>query len=482
MCCILLESESETDEDDASEETEKNCIVCNRYHRHMIPVKDLSQDKIQQLMLHTDRPISSLDKEKICRQDAGMLEFMDINLETSVFCENPNRTHRQNCVTCGESLYTCTEDTTLDSETGLLLDNSSICEPISHHHLASSGYVPAAKKAFVLYALRCKFKKTNNRLQLTSCYCRKCHRVLRRKFEYAQKGEYYTPVKYKWQAEKAEECIITGCILKSYKHMAVVPDLMQVLFELETETTVSLCKNHRRMYTRELFASTRCMLCTKLLRKSSKDKKIQPSKTAKEEFTENLINCSLEVELPEDFLTAQYTVHKTCWRGMKLKVERDKAKTPKRRKLYFEDMENKDNSNAKETYCEFDDSAFDEELMSTLVVSNEDDLEEVTEKTLSKEEMMEEADIQTINFIQSELKKNGITTRKEITDVWNENLMTIAFQQGEEVIHIPKLRGDACQRRIESKFNKENEPQTDKLMFTYISKKGGESKFYSCNL
>ena len=93
---------------------------------------------------------------------------------------------------------------------------------------------------------------------------------------------------------------------------------------------------------------------------------------------------------------------------------------------------------------------------------------------MSKEDMMNKADEETIIFIKKEIKDKSLTTRKEITDYWNQILMTIAFQEGENLLNIPKLRGDKCQRRIESRHNVESVQEQDWLQFTYVSKKGGE--------
>ena len=202
LCCILTLTDSdESDESDNDDDNDNSqqCVVCKCKKRNLILVSKIPKQTLQTILLYCEDIEMFVESDKICRQDIGYYELMNIDPNKTGLSEVPGRQHQDKCATCSDSLL-LTEDANnevLDYNSGFILGSRNIIEYKEHFHLATQeGYVPEAKRAFVKFALRCK-NKENKRLHLTQCYCPKCHKRLKRKFEYGKLGIYYSPVKMK---------------------------------------------------------------------------------------------------------------------------------------------------------------------------------------------------------------------------------------------------------------------------------------------
>ena len=465
LCCVI-------DKVFDKEENEvPKCSVCQQALSEMVPVADLTSDTIDYILVYCEQIKELNDYDYICKRDLKHIEnFKDDgeNFETEF---SGKLGHEENCGFCTASLVWESDQNSSVYDTVGVMFQPLAKNMKKHYHLSlDTGNVNEARHAFVKFVLKQRHKNSTECPKLSSCICGSCYMWLKRSFENKRKGVDST--KRKYVSDSSLKCAVKECNNISYKSLVTKPELMIKLFGIDSTSKTPLCKDHRLVYSKELFVTDRCLFCAQLLKKTAKNKKLTPLETTKRKYIALITEIGLEKDLPDDFCLKDYVFHKDCWRKENVTVQRAKGtdaiqgKSAKRQRVDSDGAANDIDVDDTETVALDYLNDLEEEKRNDSLFYEE---EEEPTKNLSIEELKSKADAATLQFIKEELKRNLLTTRKTISDYWNNYLRTVAFENGHDLFDLVDCRGDRFQRRILRVYEPADPEET--LQFTFIANK-----------
>ena len=458
LCCMLTVTPSGS-EASSDEETNNECSVCKKHKSSLIQFSNLSEEIISFIYESCPDLNKFPNNSFICKKDLLRFQLLikgrrnnptdQQRKQYEQLKELYKRSHQDFCEYCQTSLLLSSNDPEND---GITAEVTEIKEYQEHRHLSSKdGIVITQSRDFVRFALRCKHRLTNKKPTICCCLCTVCHRVIHRKFMASKEGKYFTPsVKGNMNQKSSMKCLLPNCSNQVERQMHANIDTLFSVFKFHSEEScVSLCSTHRNEYRNVIFRDDRCIFCTKLLKYDSKSSKMTPAENMKKKFRDTIENKNLEVETPENFVTKQYVIHRSCWKTMQKKVREEPGNTSdkmpvgtvpsksKKRRLSF-------GHDQSTTVLQEDDVP--EEACD---ISIEDDIEEnqiivteVEETVYTKSEIKEKADINSVRYIEEYLGQHKFMTRRQIIEYWNDQSQTLAFMNGYQPHEIQQIRGD----------------------------------------
>lgn len=496
-CCILTvdtSTDSSQDDQDASEE----CKLCKTKKPNLQRVKDLSPELVAKIQSNNPPELELSSDDQICQTDIARFNLMK-DLSDNTRSDNHGRWHDAHCGLCENSLLLDgAETSTLVSETEGLQDISMMAEFKLHRHFTNKdGLIPPDKEGFARYARRIETKKKKSIL-LGSCFCKKCFLLLERKYNYAEKGIYYTPkVRKKKVPAEQSQCVVKDCNNEAIKSMEVVPSFFESLFNIETQCseTVPTCVIHYNKYRNAAFGNYRCFICTQFLRKAHSAKKFKPNKDLRQKLVAQIDEKALNVEVPDDFQESNLEVHKNCWNRLSKRIQRAEPRimdTPKKRpnednvevgqrgkrvRLSFADYErNMGPSSSTNIPDESEDEIEEEDLSDVDLDETEKFVEcdiDPEQRRLNVQEIINQADEDIVAYINEHLQENMFITRKEVVERWNNIIRTLAFQENYDPITLPSLKAMVIQERIMNKWIETFGETTAQLQMSLLSTKRG---------
>ena len=162
------------------------------------------------------------------------------------------------------------------------------------------------------------------------------------------------------------------------------------------------------------------MKCNKTIRlnkEGSNSFKI-PTKEIKEKYSEEMKDSEKPQPfvIPDDFVEKEYLFHFKCWKDV---LRNRKKKSKQAHEQTIEAIE------PDVSECDTTQDSQDGSIPSEFDFEMRDCEEEIPDKKLSKDQVLDMADVIAIDFLKSRLKANTFSTRRELTEFYNDTVKVL---------------------------------------------------------